>query len=253
MKIRKNIDNDLAILEGQQIAVAEVKSRDDNYNFYACPKGHEILNSKNYSRDIISYLDGEQTAIRDTLHHHKNEYDALLEIGCGPARNIHLSKQLGLKYFGIDFIEKEVTDAKNKIKDENSIGVIKCLSVLDINHDTTPVPSNMRTLCLFPFNVFGNLFDPIRVMQTINKLNYSMIISTYSKNLDKNSILEYYTACGLNNIRAVEIECGTMFISREGFKSIIYNSEYIYQITHQLGMSIESREFSKLGKLYYIR
>jgi hypothetical protein len=231
----------------------ELYDSGDNYAYYSCSTGHEILNSENFPPAIMDFLAGEKDAIRTILLGNKNQYDALLEIGCGNARNIELSLDLNLQYYGIDFIEKEITAARHRLKQDNIIGHLKCISVLDLNHATTPIAPSMRTVCLFPFNVFGNIFEPTRILQIMHTLNYGMLISTYRNDVEKDAIIHYYEACGLNVTRMIKLDNGTMFISKEGFKSIIYNSEYIQHIATQLGLMIDIFEFGLLGKLYYIR
>lgn len=222
----------------------------DNYEFYSCSDGHEILNSKNFPPDIIDFLQVEREMIHNILA--ESNYHALLEIGCGDARNINLASMLKLKYFGIDFIEKEIHLAKQKIEKNNFIGEVKCLSVLDLNHATTPVPKTMRTIALFPFNVFGNIFEPIQTLKVMKKLNYDIILSTYRNDVSTNAILQYYAACGLSDIETINLAHGIMFFSKKGFKSIIYSSEYIIHISQEIGLTTDCFEFSKLGKLYYL-
>jgi hypothetical protein len=224
----------------------------DNYEFYSCSKGREILNHKNFPPDIIDFLKAERQIIHHILIENKNTYDALLEIGCGEARNITLSSMLKLKYFGIDFIKKEILLAKKKIERNNFNGKVKCLSVLDLNHASTPIPKSMRTIALFPFNVFGNIFEPIQTLQTVQKLNYDMMISTYRNDVQISAIFQYYTACGLNDVEIINLDHGTMFLSKKGFKSIIYSGEYMTHIAQQIGLTMDCYEFSKLGKLYYL-
>lgn len=230
-----------------------ITNKADNFEFYSCPQGREILNSRNFTPDINNFLCDEHAIVQRILINHKNDYDALLEVGCGYTRNAELATFLGLIYFGIDFIENVVNVARSQLKEKNVKAQVDCLSVLDLTPITTPIPKAMRTVCLFPFNVFGNIFEPTRILQIMHTLNYAMLISTYRNDVNMSAILKYYQACGLNHIKTIKLDIGTIFISKEGFKSVIYNSEYIYHIAHELGLTIESFEFSKLGKLYYIR
>lgn len=224
----------------------------DNFEFYSSPQGNEILNNKNFTPKIMNYLDEEHQAIQRILGTRTEKYDALLEIGCGHASNIKLSALLRLKYFGIDFIENVIKVARYQISKNKLSGQVDCLSVLNLDHTTTPVPQDMRTVCLFPFNVFGNIFEPIRILKIMKMLNYAMLISTYRNDMKLTPILNYYESCGLSHIKSIKSEKGTTLISNNKFKSIVYNSDYIHTLADQLSMTVESCEFGKIGKLYYI-
>ncbi len=235
------------------INLPESIGKTDNFEFYSCSHGREILNSENFSPDIMNYLEGESKTIQEVIINYLEDYHAMLEVGCGHARNVGVSLRLGLKYYGIDFIENEIVTARRKLKEKKLSGHVKCLSVLDLNKATTPVPASLKTVCIFPFNVFGNIFEPVRILKIMHDLNYTMLISTYRQDADKDAVLSYYKACGLNHVKAMTVENGTMFVTKEGFRSIVYHSDYLYDIASQLGLVVDSFEFSKIGKLYYIR
>jgi hypothetical protein len=231
----------------------ESKCTVDNFEFYSSLSGNEILNNENFPPDIVDYLEGEYAAFHQLLTHRHLEFDALLEIGCGNARNIELARSFALQYFGIDFIEQVVKTASRKLKNNKWMGKIECLSVLDLHQSTTPISNNLRTLCLFPFNVFGNILDPLRVLKIMRDLKYAMLISTYRHVANQDAIMQYYTACGLTHIEVKAQKYGTLISSREGFHSTIYQTEYIQHLSNQCGFKIEITNFNKLGTLYYIR
>lgn len=230
----------------------KIKKKEDNFAFYSSKKGKEILNNNNFPSDIKLFLENEYITIQNILVQKKRSYDALLEVGCGNARNIDLALTSNLRYFGIDFIEQEVELATKKIKEKNVDGKAKCVSIMHLNYLTTPVPSSMRTICLFPFNLFGNIFDAKKAIQIMHDLNYDFLVSTYRDDILTSSITDYYRACGLNDIKKTSVKNGVLYSSVEGFNSIIYKSDYLQNIAIKFDFSITTMEFCKIGKLYYI-
>jgi hypothetical protein len=223
----------------------------DNFHFYSGSLGKEILNIQNFTPKIIAHLQAEQEILLTCLNLDKHKYQAMLEIGCGDARNIHLSFMLKLHYFGIDFSPFAIQNGWLKINKNNLAGQLKCLSLLDLNLGTTPVPHAMSTIAIFPFNVFGNIFQPHVIFKSMSLLNYNMLISTYRNEMSQH-IAAYYHACGLSEIEVLDVENGTLFLSSQGFKATIYHENYIHQLAEQSGYFIQSHEFSELGKLYYL-
>lgn len=232
--------------------ILENHDRKDNFVFYASQKGKEILNENNFPPTIQHFLASERTAIQKILTKMQLSYDALLELGCGNARNIDLALAAKLMYYGIDFIESEITLASIKIKEKNAQGKAKCLSIMDLNHQTTPIPPDTRTICLYPFNLFGNIFDPLKVIQISHELKYDLLVSTYREDTSITPIIDYYQACGLSNIKTNLVNNGVLFSSDQGFNSIIYKKNYLEQIAKKLHFDMKTFDFGTLGRLYYI-
>lgn len=230
----------------------ENHEKEDNYTFYASHLGKEILNHHNYPPDIREYLKCEHQTIHKLLSQNNGEqYDALLEIGCANARNLELASTLNLNYFGIDFIEKEIRLAEQKIKEQNITAVVKCMSFMHLTQKNTPVPLHARTICLLPFNLLGNIFDPVKAFKIMRNLGYDMLVSTYRDDVLTDSITQYYHTCGLLNIQRTELRNGILFTSLNGFHSIIYKSHYLKRIATILNFNLSITDFSNIGKLYY--
>lgn len=224
----------------------------DNFYFYSGELGEEILNPTNFTPEINAFLKAEQQILLHQLNLDRSKYDALLEVGCANARNIHLSLPTKLHYFGIDFMDSAIKIGRQEINRNNWAGTLKCLSLLDLNAQTTPVPDKMRTICLLPFNLFGNVLAPDVVINNLSLLNYNLLLSTYSPKR-KHSIAQYYHSCGLKEIKMIDRAHGVLFKGSHGFKSMLYNPSYIKELAGQAGFYIDTYEFSTLGILYYFK
>jgi hypothetical protein len=224
----------------------------DNKKFYTSAIGSEILNRQNFTVDIHQFLKSEKRSIQSILENNLLRYDALIEIGCANARNIDLAINYNLIYFGIDYVEREIEHAASNIKMRNISGTVSCLSVMDLNCQTTPIPCELRTICLLPFNIFGNLPDPLNAIKNLNELNYDILLSSYRDDAPNTLIANYYRACGLNDIKVIVMQNGIIFTSTHGFKSIVYSRNFIRRIANKYGYKINVFETCKIGILYYL-
>jgi hypothetical protein len=104
---------------------------------------------------------------------------------------------------------------------------------------------------LFPFNSFGNMDDPLRVIRNLQECGLPFFISTYlTSEHATRSRGEYYVRCGYKGLYVIKDEYSVGIISSEGLQSFAYRPEYLLNAcnAHHLGLTV--LPFAGIGLAY---
>lgn len=97
--------------------------------YYTLSDGFEIMNTSNFSKEVIQYLQMENSFISKILAQH--DYKHLVELGCDEAR-LHTTAMLNnISYIGIDIQEKLVKKSSlsfSQYKNPNAKFIHSCIS-----------------------------------------------------------------------------------------------------------------------------
>lgn len=236
-----------------QANIQEIDENPAGYAFYRNQGGNQILKAKNYPEGISHYLNEEFKKIDTFIKEKKGKYTSILEIGCGKMRNVNLALEKGLKYYGIDFVNKYIEKSQKMIDDQGLQDkcFVKCMSALDFNKETNFIPKEERPLCIFPFNVLGNIGNVFDILTIFNKFKYDVIISTYKTDDDATNIRnDYFVKCHYSNIKIEKTNSGTVFTSDEGLKSIAFDSSYLLNLSAAANYNVVKGEFGGIGMMY---
>ena len=202
-------------------------------NFYYNGKnGDQIMNSNNFSKEIVRYLNYEQAYISKVLVEYG--YSTLIELGCDEVRLHGTCTMNGVSYIGVD-IRDELTLFTNKYFAENndiySKFVNSCISDFHGQLDTASDP----ILCVFPFNLIGNLSEYKSQITNCHLNGYDIIISQFNTTEESKVIRsQYYNKCGISDISLKETTEGDLFQGLN-FESMSYNNNYIIECCKKLG------------------
>ncbi len=216
--------------------------------FYDCNNGDKLADDTRYPPEICDYLEGERTVLCDCIDEHR--YSGILEVGCMNGRNIDVALQKGIKYFGIDLVDRFIAQARKMILETSIVGVAEVCDVKDLS----PIRDNIDSgyVAAFPFNSFGNIDDPKKALGSTSKEEIDILILTYNTDPLTNEVRRKYLAsCGMSDLRQVKDNKGISFTSKEGLSSYAYFAETIRTWACNSGYRrIEEKEFAKIGKAY---
>lgn len=235
------------------LASMEIEHIDKEQQRFYSSYGSPILEEENYPSDIKEYLDSERSHVLKLLR--KGHYEAILEVGCGQARNLDLAKEANVDYYGIDFVESNIIAAKRKINHyiSSKSAVVECMSINDLNYNKLSIPKNSKVMCFFPFNAFGNVADIFITLNNLIGLNYDIYISTYKTENFATKVRErYFLNCGYKNITVVEDSRGVTFTSTEGLQYTAYSKDFILNLLKGSGCFMEAYDFCGIGSSFYI-
>lgn len=222
-------------------------------NFYAQNGGDLLVLHENYPPLIRDFLEKEDNLIEHTIS--ERGYETLVEIGCMDARLLDRAKKSRVSYFGVDLVERYISEAKNKISNQwdSRIGTasVLCASAYDFTPDNFPaIKSFKKPIFVFPFNSFGNMDEPQKAIDAMLKCGTDFLISTYLVDSTATETREeYYRNCGYSNITVDISPEGTRFTSREGLDTFAPSQEFLLSLVKN-NFKISVHNFGKIGVGY---
>ncbi|MDD4614902.1 MAG: class I SAM-dependent methyltransferase [Caldisericia bacterium] len=176
----------------------------------------------------------------------------MIEVGCMNGRNLEIANELKIKYLGIDIVERFVKEANKKIDTLNLDAIAircdaKCLNKIK-NH------FSKHFLAIFPFNSFGNIQDPQKVLNSTYKNKLDTLILTYKTDIKTTKIRKKYLENTLfEKIKKRSSKKGVLFTSNKGLFSYAYSAEEIIKMGKVAGYKkTKNINFSKIGKGYLL-
>lgn len=232
-----------------------IKIHNNNHvvNFYET-SGQYLIKEENYPKEIQMFLNEESSIIKNQISN--NSYSHFVECGCMNARNLGIiSYYDNLYYYGIDLVENYIIQAENIIKQNllEERAAVRCISAELLNVIDIPnTDSNSKILCFFPFNSFGNVANPIKVLNNLQNQSLTIFISTYQNDVKTNKIrYKYYKNCGYLNIIEESDKEKTLFKSNEGLYSNSYTELFFLKNLFP-SYKLETFKFSEIGILFKI-
>ncbi|MDD3645940.1 MAG: radical SAM protein [Candidatus Gracilibacteria bacterium] len=223
-------------------------------DFYSNNGGELLVDDDNYPQEIKDFLVNERNVTIDLLF--RGGYDLLFEVGCMNARNVNISLDLGIGYFGIDIVQRYIEEAKIKI---SSSGIkdsfVKVLSADKVKLDNIVIGASEKPLVLFPFNSFGNIENIRSTLLSFSALGFDLLISTYGTDDFSNEVrYNYYINCGYEGLQQNEGDESIVFSSNEGLHTSVYKEQWLRKLIKESGYgNIEVISYGGIGKGYYIR
>lgn len=191
--------------------------------------GQQLVDERRYPSDIASYRRRENEVAVGVA----SLYQVVLEVGCMSGCLLYDSlRDLPLAYIGIDVVESAVTSLRQKIADEQQVRALRHALTLDIVEveciSEMLVPG--RSVAMFPFNSFGNLPDPIAVLDALARAQLDVWIGTYDTCPNMTAVRrEYYEAAAIGRVEEKTDESGVVFTSAQGLRSYAYSETWLRQ------------------------
>jgi hypothetical protein len=219
-----------------------------NNAYYTGVDGNQIMNTGNFNKSIIRYLNYEKAFISKILA--KNTYCTLIELGCDEVSLYGSCAMNMVRYIGID-IRKGLSSFNNEylLKNKHIEGkfINTCVSEF---YDLVAIEKK-PILCVFPFNLIGNLDDCETHAQKCFDYNLDIIISQFNTTDMARSVrYEYYCKCGIKNLIIRKFENGDVFQGSE-FESISYYRDHIMDCFINTGFKCIDDYISDLICLYH--
>lgn len=178
-------------------------------------------------------------------------FDVLVEVGSMYGLHLDWSAASGKRYVGIDIVARYIKLGRDSVRsrglDEKNYQLIEA-DAKDL--DAVPLP-NGRPLALYPFNSFGNMAEPGRVLDALARAGMPFAISSYgTDNRATFDRLEYYEACGYRNIVVAEDDQCVRFTAAEGLNTVAYHPELMTQWLVERGLAVRTHRFAGFGLFY---
>lgn len=206
------------------------------FGYYSSTEGGAILDHKNYTREIVAYLAAERYELAKILR--SGGYCGLLEVGSGRGEAMDVCLALGIGYTGLDISAsvRSVPDrAEAKFLPYCSFAQ---MSICELGKGTSPVPAGKRPLAFLPFNLVGNIEDPMLALRRIYESGLDVLVSCYMDDPAADAArMGYYRNCGNTNVRKSSSGGVAAIVSDQGLVSRTYTREMLAYMLFRAGFN----------------
>ena len=240
----------------KEFGVPELHENTSAMWFYVAGGGDQILNFRNYPKQLEQFLNEERVTFQKVLHSNKGMYDTLVEVGCGELENYELAAANKLAYHGLDFSPSTISAALKKITRKRlKQTTVACLNILDLQEVHPQLKKGSKPVFIFPFNLIGNIAPISLLFSKFRLLQYDLIVSIYKTDAPTNEMRKmYYTNCGYKKleIRHDQLK-GVIFQSTEGLYTVAYSPEYLISLLKVIGFTVTTYQSGQYGIILHAK
>ena len=239
--------------------ICEEMMPDSVEKFYGQNNGWRMFDGKMLTPDVADFLIEEKRGVAAYLEKSAGTLHQFLEIGCGYGRYLHVALKHGVNYRGIELVKWLAELGKVRVSacslPPNCSAQIEHLSAEHL-HCVFPNPDSLladKCCVFFPFNCFGNLRSPRKVLSELNGRNVEVIISNFSCSEEATQArLRYYAKCGCTELSSQQNAAGMQISSCESLQSLAYRPESLEVLMNEFGFRLTQRlSLSSLGSLFF--
>lgn len=227
--------------------------------FYGQHNGWRMFDGRMLTPEVAAYLVEEKRLVAEYLEEAGEALEQFIEVGCGYGRYLHVALKHGVSYRGIELVGWLAALGKARVTacplPPNCSAQIEHLSAEHL-HCVLPdsdIDIAGKSCLFFPFNCFGNLRDPLRVLAELKGRNTEVIISGFASNEQATlARMAYYQQCGCTDLRCRVTERGVEISSREFLQSLAYDAENLEIMLNEFGFRLTQRiAHSTIGELFF--
>lgn len=228
---------------------AIVETPDDD--FYSSGAGDALFKNSLFPAGIRTFLESEQSLFAQAARHKK----AVIEIGCHQGTYAALCRSLGLRYIGIDPVERYIEAGRAQWRGHDSAEVDFVVGTAEevdaIVERSLGELNRAEVLILVPFNCFGNIQAVERAAQALCRSGCHLMISSYQTTLQATSErFAYYLSCGYNPIIVDQNARGVLFSDNNGLHTYAYSQRWLCTLFATWGVTLNCHHHGSLGAVY---
>lgn len=227
--------------------------------FYGQNNGWRMFDGRILTPDVAAFLIEEKQSMTAYLEKSASTLHQFLEIGCGYGRYLHVALKHRVNYRGIELVKWLAELGKSRVSacslPPNCSAQIEHLSAEHL-HCVFPNPESLladKCCVFFPFNCFGNLRSPRRVLSELKGRNVEVIISNFSCSEEATQArLNYYAKCGCTALSSQQDAAGIQISSSESLQSLAYRPESLELLLNEFGFRLTKQlTQSSIGDLFF--
>jgi len=240
--------------------VCDEIAEDNVAKFYGQNNGWRMFDGRILTAEVAAFLVEESRCIANYLENSANTLNQFVEIGCGYGRYLHVALKHKVSYRGVELVQWLAELGKARINacplPKNCSAQIEHLSAEHL-HCLFPNPTQSiaaKSCVFFPFNCFGNLSSPLRVLGELKGRNSEVIISGFSCS-DKatQARIAYYARCGCTGLSSRLRDTGVEISSDESLQSLAYQPEKLEMLLNEFGFRLTKRiSHSLIGEIFFL-
>lgn len=192
--------------------------------FYASGSGDRLIDAGLLPPAVHEFLDTELTLLDAFV----SDFDVLVEAGSMHGLHLEWAIAHDISYLGLDIVPRYIERGRRSVEARGLAPDRFRFELAGAEDLATVTRPPGRALTLFPFNSFGNMTEPERVLAGLSAAGTPFLISSYDTGpAATRRRREYYTACGYEGLRVTEDETGIRFTSPDGLDTMAYHPAYL--------------------------
>lgn len=218
--------------------------------FYAAGAGDRLIDTSLLPARVQDFLD-EELCVLGRL---ASGFDVLVEVGSMHGLHLDWAAEHGKGYVGVDIIERYIDAGRQRVTDLDLPAQRYRFVHVGADRLSEVARPPGSAVAFFPFNSFGNMDDPLAVLDAVAGSGIRFLISSYGTDAWSTGIrLEYYNACGFTELEVREDLRGVRFTTPDGLNTIAFHEDYLLNRMAERGLGGSVVTLSGFGRLYLSR
>jgi hypothetical protein len=218
--------------------------------FYTAGAGDRLIDTSLLSARVRDFLDGELQVLTRLAA----RFDVLVEVGSMSGLHLGWAADHDKGYLGLDIVERYIEAGRRRVTALSLAAQRYRFTLMGAERLAEAERPAGLALAFFPFNSFGNMDNPIAVLDAVVRSGTEFLISSYGTDARSNEIrLEYYNACGFTDLDMREDSQGVRFSTSDGLNTVAYHEDYLLDRMIERGLDGSAVRFAEFGRLYMSR
>lgn len=216
-------------------------------DFYKQGTGDVLTYPENYPDAIKQYLAAEKQLLLQCLQ----RFECIVEAGCTTGYYTDVVLSVGKDYVGVDIALHRIMRARQEFGNNPRCRFV-CDDILNLEEIIADLSLPAQdTLIIFPFNAFGNLTQPDKILRFLAKTGIKCIISTYKTDLETQKMrTHYYLNCGFENLTCNYSSEGVRFFNSSGLNTVAYTERSFKDFFERNRLQLRSIVLGETGMAY---
>lgn len=212
--------------------------------FYASGGGERMFEREHATDAVRTYLEEEAQHVVRVFERLSPRH--LFEVGCGTGSYLEWAERQHVDYDGVDLVSHLVEAGRKRLRGSaqtrQKLHVGSCREVASLFDEEGLTERGTDVVVLFPFNCFGNVAEPSRVVQSLRRTGARVLVSGFLPNAEGTSARkEYYSKLGYSSITEEHDRHGVLFSSAEGLHSWAMEPAVLDQLFEAEGFRLVER------------
>lgn len=213
--------------------------------FYASGGGARMFVREHATQPILDFLAAEERHVLNIFRALSPRH--LFEVGCGTGSYLEWAERHGVDYDGVDLVSHLVEAGRQRLRGSattrQKLHVGSCREVASLFENEGLTARASDVVVLFPFNCFGNVAEPARVVHSLRRTGARVLISGFvPSDRATTARQEYYLKLGYSKLVHQRDDLGVLFTSEEGLHSWALEQKALERLFRAEGFRLAQRD-----------
>lgn len=233
----------------------------DSENMAEATGGWKMFDPAHWTPELTRFQEDERKNLFQWMR--ENGVRTLLEAGAGFGTYLADAVRRDMNYVGYEIVPWMAQLGKERIRALRSMAT-RSPRTVEMHHadafdraSARPRTDKDSSVLLLPFNLFGNLPDPVAAARAIRERGSHVALSVYgTDNASTAARVAYYRKCGYKDVQPFWTDFGVLITSRDGLHSYAYHSNFLRWVFKEAfgeDLEVEVRQNGGIGLTYFFR